>query len=715
MSPSDAEGEPGTVSPPVARVGRLLRPRSIAIIGASPTQGSLGASVLGNLERFEYDGDLHLVNPKHDTIGSRRCVQRIEDLPSDIDVAVLAIPRAAVLETLCALILRRIGSVVIFAAGFSEGGDAGSAQQRELKRLADAHGVLVVGPNCLGLVNYVDRVPLTFVEAAPPVAQSRHGVAIVSQSGAMAVVLSVMLASRRIGLTYTVSTGNEAVSGVEDYLEYLLDHAETSVFALIVEQFRQPRRFLEIAERAAARGKTLVLLHPGRSQAARESAATHTGAIAGDYAVMLTQVTQRQVLVADNLQQFGDLVELACRCGMPQRPGIAVVTESGAFKALTLDLCEQVGIALPVLDDHNAPALRAVVPAFVPVSNPVDLTAQGLVDADIYRRAIAALMPDERFGTLVLGIIQTDETTSAAKFPTIIQALRDLPRSLAVIFAGLDEGAPVPAGYIEQLRALDVPYFAAPDRAFIALARLQRTHTTGRVPVEPLHLAQRPAPGVIPEYRAKQMLGALGIAFAPGQLVASIEDAVRAARALHGPVALKAQSAELSHKSDAGGVVLNLSGDAQVAEGWQRLHRSLAQHRPGLVLDGVLVESMAGKGVELIIGARNDPEWGPTLLAGLGGVDAEIRRDFVLLPGGLPQDEVVRRLLQLRGAALLTGYRGSPVLDVEAVAVTLVRLGALLLGEPSIAEIDLNPVICYPKGQGILALDALMRVRGTGA
>ena len=570
---------------------------------------------------------------------------------------------------------------------------------------------MVEGPNCLGLVNYVDGVALTFVETPARGLKYRKGVGIISQSGAMACVLGVTLASRDIGLSYSISTGNEAASGVEDYLEYLLGDPHTSVIALIVEQFRNPQRFLGLARSAADCGKPIVLLHPGRSGAARESAATHTGAMAGDYQVMYAQVSHRGVIVIENLQEFGDVIELAYRMGFPREPGTAVLTESGAFKALTLDLCEEVGLELPTLTDANAPALRQAIPDFVPVSNPVDITAQGLVDPGIYPRALAALMSDERFGIVVLGIHSNRREDCSCEVPRDSRgATRAAANPVRSPLAGLDEGAMVPRAYIEELRALGVPYFPAPDRAFRALARVAKIARRTPEPIAPLHLKERPAPGVIPEHLAKRLLAPLGFTFPRGQLVRSLDEAREAAAQLGYPVALKAQAAALPHKSDAGGVVLNSKTPEQLAAGWARLQQNIARNRPGLVLEGVLLEAMGESGVELIIGGRQTPEWGPTVLVGFGGVQAELLKDVALLSAETSRERLIATLYSLKGGALFQGFRGLPALDVEAVANLVAMLGALLIGEPSIAEVDLNPVIVYPRGQGVVALDALMQV-----
>ena len=690
-------------------IERLLRPRSVAIVGASATPGALGTTVLANLERSGYTGDIHLVNPNRSRIGERPCLQSVEALPQGVDAAVLAIPRAGVLEAVRDLARRKAGAVVIFSAGFAEGGAAGSAEQRELARIAAEHGLLIEGPNCLGLVNHVDGVALTFVETPAARLEGRPGIGIVSQSGAMACVLSVMLASRELAVSYSISTGNEAVSGVEDFLDHLLSDPHTGVLGLIVEQFRRPRDFLALAGRARVLGKRLALLHPGRSSAARESAATHTGALAGNHALMRAKVAAEGVVIAETLEELGDVLEIAARAGTPPRAGTAVVTESGAFKALTLDLAEETGLALPPLSDASAPALRAVMPPFVPVSNPLDLTAQGLVDPDIYQRTLAALAADGRFGTILLGVIQTDSATADRKFPPIIAAVRELQAHKLIVFAGLDEGAQVPDRYIRDLRALGVPYFRSPDRAIRAIARLAAAATRDPPATpQPLALETHLPSGVIPEYQAKAFLRPLGFPFPTGRLVHTLEEARREAQSLGYPLALKAQSAALSHKSDAGGVVLGVGGPEALSAGWERLHASLASHRPGLTLAGVLLESMGPPGVELILGGRNDPDWGPVVLAGVGGVQAELLEDFRLLLPGQSRDTVIEALCGLKAAALLRGYRGSAAVDLPALADLIVRLGQVLCSAPAIREIDLNPVIAYPAGQGVLALDALI-------
>ena len=690
---------------------RLLRPGSIAIVGASPTLGALGASVLANLERAGYGGTIHLVNPRRAEIQGRACVASVADLPRGVDCAVLAIPRAGVIEALRGCGERGVGSVIIFSAGFAEDGEAGRAVQAEITAIARDHGMIVAGPNCLGLVNYVDNIPLTFVDIpGQPLAHPR-GIAIVSQSGAMAGVIAVVLHSRGVGISHFVSTGNEAARGVEDFVAHLLEAPTTRAILMVVEQFRAPGRFLALAAWARAAGIPILLLHPGKSAAARKSAETHTGAMAGDDPLLRMKLRHAGVAIVDTLEELSDLAELVFRCGSPPHGGTAVLAESGAFKALTLDFCEAIGLDLPEFSAATLAALRQAMPAFIQPTNPLDLTAQGLVDPDLYRRTLEPLLADPDLGAVVLAIILANEATSGPKLVPIISALRAQERHKTVIFAGLDEGAVVDQRHIAALRDCGVPFFPSPERALRALARfteLGRPPRVTRLALPPA--AARLPPGVLPEYRSKRFLADHGVPIPAGEGAITLAQAMAIAERIGYPVALKAQSAALPHKSDAGGVVLHLADAAALAAGWARLAEAVRAAHPDLVLDCVLVERMARRGFELIMGARRDPEWGPVLLVGAGGVLAETIRDIRLIPPDLAESAIAAELLQLQTAGLLRGFRGSPALDVVAAAAIAAKIGALIETHAEITEIEVNPVVVYPRGEGALALDALIYV-----
>lgn len=374
-------------------IQRLLNPRSIALAGVSATPGSLAGIVPQNLERFGYAGDIHLVHPTRDDIGGRLCVPGFDRLPFGVDCVVPAIPVASVLQAVAACVRNGVGGVVIFSAGFAELGPEGAALQEALAQIAHDAGMAVEGPNRLGYVNYVDGVPLTFA-VTPARSLAGPAVAVVSQSGAMASVVRASLQSRDIDVPFAISTGNEAANGIEDFIAHVLDQAETRLVAVLAEHIRKPQRFLELARRARERGVPVVMLHPGHSTGTRlVAAATHTGALAGDHAVMWAIVKRQSVVLVDTLEELVDVYECLVRCKTRPAGGLALLGESGAFKALALDYGQTVGIAFPPPKGDTAAALDAIAPSFIVASNPLDLTAQALGDPSLHGRAVAALWP----------------------------------------------------------------------------------------------------------------------------------------------------------------------------------------------------------------------------------------------------------------------------------------------------------------------------------
>ena len=698
-------------------ISRLLRPRSVAIVGASPTPGSLGAGVLANLGRFRFGNPLHLVNPRYDRIGERPCVRSIAELPDGIDCAVLAIPQAYVADAVRACAEKKIGGLIVLAGGFAEAGEEGKRAQEQTAALAQAAGISLQGPNCLGNINYVDGVPLMFGVAPFELLGDRKGVAVVSQSGAMASAVRVALQARGIGVSYSVSTGNEASLGAEDFLEEFITDPHTSVIAMLMEQIRRPARFLDLATRAREAGKFIVLHHLGRSAAGRDAAKTHTGALSGDYSVMAAQVTARGVCLVDSLELLIDVPELLIRLRNPRSAGgTAIVGESGAFKGLALDFCETVGLALPPLSASTHEALASQLPVFSPPSNPLDLTAQAMSDTGMYRRVLELIARDSAFGSVVLTISLPSAESADRKLPLIIDALNSLDGKQGVVFAMLGEDCPIPLAYVDKIRDTGTPFFRSPERAFRALAAVKRlARLADLIPADAIPSAARGIeapldPGMVPEYRAKQLLARRGLKMPGGRLVVSLEEALTAADELGFPLALKAQSSQLPHKSEAGAVALDIRDGASLRSAWATMQQRLAAERTAVSLDGMLLERMSEAGIEIIIGARNESGWGPVIMIGLGGILTELLQDVVFIPAGVGRAQIERALRSLKGAKLFDGYRGSPPADVDAAITVVEVLSALLLQHPEIVEADLNPVRIHARGQGATVLDALLVV-----
>ncbi len=682
-------------------ITRLMRPRSIAIVGVSPQPGSPGGGVLDNLERFGYGGDIHLVSRSRGEVKGRPCVASIDDLLEGIDTALLTIPRAAIEEAVSACARRAVGAVIIFAAGFAEAGGEWKAAQERIAAVARDAGMALCGPNCLGIMNYVDGIPLTFSPQQPTRPPTAPSLSIVAQSGGLSSILRTALIAKDVPVAFAVSTGNEAVLGLEDYLEFLLDDAMTRVITVFAEQIRRPQRFLALAARAREAGKAIVLLHPGRSAAARAAAQSHTGALAaGDHAVMRALVAREGVIAVDGLDELIDVSELVARYPNVPAAGPAVLTDSGAFKGMTLDLADAVGLELPPLSPATADTLKVELPDFMEPGNPLDLTAQGILDLGLYARTLKPLFADMAFGSVfVAPIVSANSAFTAAKIAAILNAVAGAGKPAILGLLG-DEVA-LPPGAVEKVRATGIPLFRSPERGLRALARVTaHARAAARTRTWPPAMAA-PAlsgTGVLPEHVAKSYLAGLGIPVPNGAMAHDLAAAQATAAQIGYPVALKLQAAALPHKSDAGGVM-------------RGMHQSVLGHHPGIAIDGVLVEAMAKGGLEMIVGARRDPDWGPVVVVGLGGIWAEALQDILVLPPDLDGSELGAALKTLKAAPLFEGTRGAPARDVTALIDVVGRIGSLVRARPEITEVEINPLAVFERGAGVLALDALIVVQ----
>jgi acyl-CoA synthetase (NDP forming) len=692
---------------------RLLQPRSIAIVGISAEPGSIGAAVLANLTRFDYPGDIYLVSRKQQDIGGRSTIGSIDELPQAIDTAVLAVPAAAVGQALQSCARRGIGAAVIYAAGFAETGEQGRAAQEELARHARAAGILINGPNCIGFANFCDRIPLTYEPLVPADWTGLPAIGVLAQSGAMASSLRNAFVQKQLGVSHVISTGNEALLGIEDFMAFLVEDGRADVIVIFAEQVRHPRKFLDTAAAARRERKPIVMLHPGRSARARASATTHTGALAGDHAVMSALVTHAGIILVETTEELIDTAEFLAR--FPQLPdqGVAVITNSGAFKGLTLDYCETIGLPLAQPAPATLAALSAALPSFASIDNPLDVTGQVIKEPSILAHAAAPLVGDPAVGSVLVSIVPGGPKQAADKAEVLLPVFAQAAKPVAVAVMG-DEVA-LPSGYSETFRKANIPFFRSPERALRALAHstryAHRRRFADEQPAEfefpPLELPRR---GILTEYAGKALLSQIGVPVPRGALARDRDDACRIAAEIGYPVALKAQASALPHKSDAGGVVLGIGSESALQEGWDRLHASLQAAKPGLVLDGVLIETMAKPGVEFLVGAKRDPEWGAVLMVGLGGIWVEALHDVRLLPIPLSSREIRDQIMALRGSALLGALRGQPPRDVDALVDAVGRVGALMQAYPQITEIDINPIVVDIAGHGILALDALITI-----
>ena len=694
---------------------RMMRPRSVAIVGMSAKPNTPSHAVLRNLQLNEFAGDIHLIGRSEAIVEGLPIRTDMAALPQNIDVAILAVPAAGVEEALTQCVDRKVGVAAIFASGFAEVGEQERDRQERIGRLARDGGVSVVGPNCIGYTNFVDGFPVAFasVSKVPRVsAGTRDAVAIVAQSGGLGNHLRLGLDARGVAVSYTISTGNEMGLGLGDFVNYLLSDEATRVIVVYAEHIRQPAAFLEAAAKARTVGKAVVMLHPGRGARAKEAAKSHTGALVGDYAVMRAQCERAGVLLVDTLDEMMDATEILARYPKPSRGGLGVLTFSGAFCGIAHDFCEDMGVVIPALSEKTEAELKPQVPAFIPPKNPLDLGTQPLWQPELVQIGLKALLNEPAIGGVALSIPAGAPKYANAYLENIIAARKTSEKPLVVAMLG--DGSPLPPEFIQSARDNKIVLSRSSDRSLRAMGAVLKWGTRPQAlppgPVTAFTDMPDLLQGTVPEWLGKRVLAAAGIPVPLGGLAATVEQAITIAEDVGFPVAMKAQAGALAHKTEAGGVILNLANIDAVKQAWTTLHANIARVQPGLKLDGVLVETMAPRGLELVIGARRDPQWGGVILIGLGGVLVEALHDVRVIPADASLPEIMAEFEKLKTAKLLHGFRNMPPVDVEAAAKVALSLGRLMRARPDITDIEINPLMVHSRGHGATALDALIVV-----
>lgn len=697
------------------QVSVLMRPASIAIIGFSTKDGSGGRGALSLLEVNGFKGDIYLVGRSGGTFEERTVLASIDELPSGVDLGVIVLPAAAVADALEACVRRAMRTAVVFASGFAEMGD--TEGQARIAELVERGNIGIVGPNCLGYVNYIDGLSIGFMPGLPiekVSADNLPAVGVIAQSGGLMASLSAALAACNVPVAYRLSTGNEAGLGLQDYLAFMADDDAVSTIVIYAEQIRHPKAFLKAAAMARAKGKNVVLFHTGRGAKARKAAASHTGAMAGEYKTMATAVRRAGILLVSTLEELTDCAELMTRFPVAPTRGPAVATTSGAFCAIAHDACEDAGLELASLTPAIRERLVNRLPDYVSPTNPLDLTTVVTSDLGLMGDAAATLLEDPEVGSIVYAIPGRgpmsvkwlsgicDATVGATK-PVIISVLGD-------------EGA-WRKDFEDLARARGAVISRSPERAIRAIAAITeygRQLTIGSDDAAAPEPALEPVsgPGTLPEWQSKAVIQQLGIAIPAGALAKTPDEAAAIAARIGYPVVLKLQSADLPHKTEVGGVILGLSDEQALRAAFTELEARAASAAPAARIDGMLVEAMSQKGLELVVGATRDEAWGPVVMVGLGGIMVEALNDVRLLAADLPEDAIVAELRKLQSAPLLSNFRGKPAPDVAAVARTVAAVGRLMRARPEIAEIDINPLVAFQDGEGAVALDALVMVKG---
>ena len=692
----------------VAAVAHVLRPASVAVIGASRRPGTVGGEVVRNLLDAGFSGPLHFVNTRGGEVFGRPTVTSVADIEGDVELAIIAVPADAVVESARACAAAGVRSLVVLTAGFAEIGREGRERQSELLAVCRATGMRMVGPNCLGVANLNPETALnaTFAPGTP----AAGSVAFASQSGALAIAAIDEAAARGIGFSSFVSMGNKADLSGSDFLEYWEQDPDTSVLLVYLESFGNPRRFGRIARRITST-KPIVAVKSGRTAAGHLAASSHTGALMAASDVTVDALfAHAGVLRAETVGEMFDVAGLLARQPLPRGGRVAILTNAGGPGIICADACDAAGLQIEPLSAATQVKLADGLPAVASTANPVDMIASAT--AEQYERSLRILLEDDAVDAVVTIFVRPLEARAAEVARGIAAAADGADRPVLAVWLGADTPTATDTGA--------VPRFTTPEEAVRALAHAVR-HARHRSapadpPFEPVDADTATAATIVAEGlgqgggwlapgEVERLLRCWGIAVVANRLVGSAHAAGHAAAELGGPVALKAVATGLVHKSDAGGVQLGLEGSTAVTRAARQMAHALQE--AGTPVEGFHVQLMAPAGVELIVGAVGDPAFGPLVACGAGGVAVELLGDVQVRLAPLAESEADAMLRGLKTFPLLDGYRGRPCADIVALRDLVLRVAALA-ATPPVAELDLNPVIATP--EGALVVDARVRL-----
>ncbi len=684
----------------------FFEPKGVAIIGASANPRKLSYGILRNLVNSTYSGAVYPVNPNESEILSKPCFMDISQVPDPVDLAVMIIPAPATPEILIACGKRGIRGVVIISGGFKEVGTSGQDLEQQCLEIAHQYNMRLIGPNCVGVMNLVNGLNATFINGTPDVG----GIGFLSQSGAICGGVVDFVHGKKVGFSHFLSLGNETDVTETDIIEYLGADPYTRVIAAYVEEIRDGRRFLEVA-RKVSRSKPIVLLKAGRSSAGARAISSHTGSLAGSMTAYRAAFKQAGVIEVQNFSELFDVALAFSTQPLPAGTRTAILTNAGGPTAIASDSLSTHGFSLGDLSDSTRALLQANLPPAAQVNNPVDML--GGAEPQDYALAVKAAIDDPLIDVVIPMLVPQALVSPTGVAQAIVDAARGSNKTVLACILG-DESVGE-ARLI--LQGNNIPMYVYPETPGVVLGAMadykgwlaNRPAQAQPIPaVEPAVAAQILASasgGSLGEAQTRPLLQAYGIPVVPGACAASAEEAVAAARKLGFPLVMKIVSPDILHKSDVGGIRLNLASEEAVAAEFTRLMAEIRVARPQARLEGVLLEKMAPRGQEVIVGMKREKGFGPLLMFGLGGIYVELFKDVSFRLAPITPAEALAMIYETRAGRLLTGFRGLPFADLDAVVDCLCRLSQLALDFPQIQEIEVNPLLVFEEGKGALALD----------
>lgn len=685
----------------------MFSPRSIAIVGASKDVNKPGARPISLLKEGGYKGKVYPINPNYDEIMEYPCLPDIEHLPYDVDLAIVAIKANDVVQSLKKLSERRIKSVVIFSSGFSEAGAAGEQLQRELSAFIKETGIPVCGPNSVGLTNLKEGVFASFTQIG---FKSSSPIAFATQSGAFGIITYRIGQETGMGMQYLVSTGNEAGLGLFDYVNYFAQDTDIKVIGGYLEGARDFAKMDRAVKLCLLHKKPLVLLKVGVSEKGAVAAASHTASMAGNSEVYKSYFKRNNVVQVQDEEELIDTLNIFSNAAPPSESGgVAVITISGGAGILMADQCERHGLPLANLSSETLFKLKAALPDFAALNNPIDVTAHVGQEPKMLTDAISITLKDEGVNSVAV-YLQSGDLFAKRLIPELSKVVKEAKKTVVICWsAGSSETR-------EMLNNESICWVPTPSRLIKGLSNVIGYHggiksvkCNGNGMKRKLTEDHKSRTTTnLNEWEGKQILKSYGISVPQGKVVHNLPEAISAGNRLGYPVVLKLLSRTIGHKSDYGLVQINIANDAELSDAFERIYSNFKLNFPDVEEEGFLVEKMGSEGIEVIVGSVKDPIFGPCVMVGLGGIFVEMVKDFAIAPAPLSREYALWMLQTLKGYRILENYRGKEY-DISALVETIVNISQFCKdNDNSLEELDINPVIVHKKGLGVTAVDSLI-------
>lgn len=693
-------------------LNKLLKPTSVAVIGASEKEG-FGGDVCRNILSYVEDrSHVYFIHPKRDSVFGVPCYKSISDVPENVDLMVICTSQKTVIPLLQEGAKKGVGGAVVFASGYGEVGTAeGKQNEAELIAAAKELDIAVMGPNCAGFVNYIDNVQaFAFISAK----RDRKGsVGVVSQSGQLCLS---MMDDPGMRFSYNISAGNGKIVQMEDYMDFLVDDEDTKVVSIYIEGVKNADKFAAVLKKAAEKRKPVVILKAGRSAKGGAIAASHTGSLSGSDASFDAVLKKFGAIRVDDLEELIAMsLMLSTMKRMPEKATFASMNLSGGETGICADVGSLNGIEYPDFTEETLKKLKEQLPSYASPNNPLDMTASLSYDADLYAGALRTVMDDPNIGMVLIGYTLLLEIADPCihymykGIEKVVQEKGGNCKPIAMIPFAENTRNPE---YQEKLFQIGVPVLPPPVYAFKLLR-----HLADFIAYEPETKTLELAVGhpkseetqALSEHESKQELKVYGVPVPDEVIVTSKEEAAQFAKNHPDPLVMKVESADILHKSDVGGVKLNVCGPEAAEKAYEEIMESVTAKRPDAHINGILTVPMLDAGVEIIIGVNNDPQFGPMIMVGMGGVFVEVFKDVALYPAPLKEEEALEMLKSLKSFKLLNGYRGTEKCDIKALCQTIVAISNYAqVNKDVLKELDINPLFVYPEGKGVGVADALI-------